>query len=46
MTAISTQAHICPEKKKTLDVGQSILIIVMMRFGLICSLPFINVVAV
>ena len=41
MTAISTQAHICPEKKKKLGVGQIILIIVM----LICTLPFINVIA-
>ena len=45
MTAISTQAHICPEKKKKLGVGQIILIIVMMLFVLICTLPFINVIA-
>ena len=42
MTAISTQAHICPEKKKKLGAGQIILIIVMMLFVLICTLPFIN----
>ena len=45
MTAISTQAHICPEKKKKLGAGQIILIIVMMLFVLICTLPFINVIA-
>ncbi len=45
MTAISTQAHICPEKKKKLGAGQIVLIIVMMLFVLICTLPFINVIA-
>ena len=45
MTAISTQAHVCPEKKKKLGAGQIILIIVMMLFVLICTLPFINVIA-
>ena len=45
MTAISTQAHVCPEKKKKLGAGQIVLIIVMMLFVLICTLPFINVIA-
>lgn len=44
MTAIPTQAHVCPEKKKKLGTGQIVLIVVMMLFVLICTLPFINVV--
>ena len=45
MTAIPTQAHICPVKKKKLGAAQIVLIIVMMLFVLICTLPFINVIA-
>ena len=39
MTAISTQAHICPEKKKKLGAGQIVLIIVMLLFVLITHQP-------
>lgn len=38
--------HVFPNKKKRLGKGQIILIAVMILFVLICTLPFINVIAV
>lgn len=42
---VTAATHVCPEHKKKLGVGQIILIAIILLFVLVCTLPFINVIA-
>ncbi len=42
---MTAATHVCPEHKKKLGVGQIILIAIILLFVLVCTLPFINVIA-
>lgn len=42
---VTAATHVCPEHKKKLGVGQIVLIAIILLFVLVCTLPFINVIA-